>query len=459
MTKPLDPIEATTATRAGAQPGAMQSASPTAATQAAGEAAAHAACANCGTALAGEYCHHCGQYAHNPLTSFRHAVEDVFESFWHLDGRIFRTLRELFVPGRVARSYLAGHRVRYIPPLRLFVILSLLTFFVGRLVLHADVSPIRTDGVERGFAQAQTVEEVRKREAELLAPIEAAEQARTAPGVDASLIAARVRIQGEAATRIVELREQAEARKPAANAAPADAGAATQSARTAAQAGAADASRAGAATPAGEADPAAAANDAERDGSRVWTAGDGDTPFVCRFNGKAWHATDNPVRVAWLPGFAETWFNKRVGRACENLREADRNGERLFQQFLGAVPTALFLLMPVFALLLKLCFLGSGRSYLEHLVVALYSHCFLLLMLLTLFLLAGAGNAGAAGWATGIGYAAVWVFMPIYLWLMQRRVYGGGWWINALRYTVIGWTYVVLVSLATAYAALQGISS
>jgi hypothetical protein len=451
MTKPLDPIEATTASRAGKAIDAPHASADA-------EPPAHAACANCGTALAGEYCHHCGQYAHNPLTSFRHAVEDVFESVWHLDGRIFRTLRELFLPGRVARGYLAGHRVRYIPPLRLFVILSLLTFFVGKLVLHADVNPIRTDGVARGFAEARTVEEVRRREAELLVPIEAAEQARTAPGMDASLIAARVRIQGEAATRIAQLRDEARTGKagaPASNATQDDT--ASGESAQAPRAETAPASNAAAAAAAKAAAPNAESE--ERDGADTWTAGDGDTPFVCRFNGKAWHATDNPVRVAWLPGFAEKWFNKRVGRTCDNLRDADRNGERLFQQFLGAVPTALFLLMPVFALLLKLCFLGSGRSYLEHLVVALYSHCFLLLMLMTLFLLVAAGNAGVAAWLTGLGYAAVWIFMPIYLWLMQRRVYGGGWWINALRYVVIGWTYVVLVSLATAYAALQGISS
>ena len=60
------------------------------------------ACENCGSTLQGHYCHVCGQRVHNPLRNFRHAVEEVFESFWHLDGRIFRTLRDLTVPGRVA---------------------------------------------------------------------------------------------------------------------------------------------------------------------------------------------------------------------------------------------------------------------------------------------------------------------------------------------------------------------
>ena len=446
MTKPLDPIEATTAARAGKSrlPAATGRAGDAEGADDASEAHP-GACANCGTALAGEYCHHCGQFAHNPLTSFRHAVEDVFESFWHLDGRIFRTLRDLFVPGRVAHNYLAGHRVRYIPPLRLFVILSLLTFFVGQLVLHVEEGPIQTGQVAGEFGQAKSVEEVKRIEERLLAPIEAAEQSRTAPGVDPALITARVRIQGEAATRIAELREQGEA-----GASPAAAPDASKPTAASRDAGTPDAKPDASGT---------RVEDTNEDGDRSWVVGDGDTPFVCRINGTPWHPTDNPVRIAWVPAFVEGLLNKRVGRACDNLKNADGNLDRLFQQFLGAVPTALFLLMPLFALLLKISFLGSGRSYLEHLVVALYSHCFLLLMLMALFLLAAAGNAGAPGWLTGIGHAAVWIFMPIYLWLMQRRVYGGGWWVNALRYLVIGWIYVVLVSLATAYAGLVGLSS
>ena len=75
------------------------------------------ACENCQTPLQGGFCHVCGQNAHNPLRSFGHAVEEVFESFWHLDGRIFRTLRTLLSPGRLANAYLAGHRAPYVAPL------------------------------------------------------------------------------------------------------------------------------------------------------------------------------------------------------------------------------------------------------------------------------------------------------------------------------------------------------
>ncbi|HEY4555404.1 MAG TPA: DUF3667 domain-containing protein, partial [Lysobacter sp.] len=112
-----------------------------------------AACENCATPLAGAYCHACGQHAANPLRHVGHAIEDVFESFWHLDGRVFRTLRDLFVPGRVAAHYLAGRRVRYIPPLRLFVVLTVITFFIGQLTLGGDTAPVRV-GVGNAAAPA-----------------------------------------------------------------------------------------------------------------------------------------------------------------------------------------------------------------------------------------------------------------------------------------------------------------
>src|SRR5690554_5786240 len=95
-------------------------------------------CENCDTPLQGHYCDDCGQSMHNPIRHFGHAIEEFFEAFWHLDGRVFRTLRELQVPGRVAVNYLAGHRARYIAPHRLFVVLSVLTFFVVSVSVHVE---------------------------------------------------------------------------------------------------------------------------------------------------------------------------------------------------------------------------------------------------------------------------------------------------------------------------------
>jgi hypothetical protein len=93
-----------------------------------------ASCANCGGPVGREYCGDCGQSRDGldrSVWSFlREAVEEVF----NLEGRTLRTLRPLLLePGAVTAEYFAGRRVRYTPPLRLYLVASA-AFFLGYLV-------------------------------------------------------------------------------------------------------------------------------------------------------------------------------------------------------------------------------------------------------------------------------------------------------------------------------------
>jgi len=404
---------------------------------------APANCENCGTPLQGHYCHACGQSVHSPTRHFGHAVEEVFESFWHLDGRVFRTLRDLLVPGRIARNYLAGQRARYIAPLRLFLILSLLTFFIGTLVVHVDKAPIKFGG--EGAAEidrAKTVAEVRQVESRLLAKLSVDEKkaART-PGVNPALVATRVAIEGAAADRIAELEEIAKDR------AEANPSAETADARKAEAPASKDDRKA--------AEPTAAPGDAKAQTKE-------DEQVHWRFNGREWDETTNPVDSPLLPAFADRWLNHKIGRAKENVARMSGDPNRFVEAFLGAVPTALFLLVPVFALLLKVFYLGSGRRYLEHIVVALYSQAWLLLMLLGLFVLNAVKDAFSANWVavlTSLLSALLWMWAPIYLWVMQHRVYGDHWAVTTLRYLAIGSIYMVLVLCVVIFAMLSGLVS
>jgi len=405
---------------------------------------APANCENCSTPLRGHYCYECGQSVHSPTRHFGHAAEEVFESFWHLDGRVFRTLRDLLVPGRIARNYLAGQRVRYIAPLRLFVILSLLTFFIGKLVVHVDQAPIQFGGEgAAAIDRAKTIAEVRQVESRLLAELSVDEKkaART-PGVNPAQVATRVAIQGAAADRIAELEEIAKDRAEAnPSAKPADTGKAEAPAGKGASTGALPTS------------PAVVAAKAQKEE---------DEDLHWRFNGREWDEKTNPVDIAFLPGFADRWLNRKIGRAKENLARMDVDANKFVEAFLGAVPTALFLLMPVFALLLKVFYLGSGRRYLEHIVVALYSHAWLLLTLLGLFILNALKDAFSANWVavlTSLLSALLWMWTPIYLWVMQHRVYGDHPVITTLRYLAIGSIYMVLVLFVVVFAMLSGLVS
>ena len=128
-------------------------------------------------------------------------------------------------------------------------------------------------------------------------------------------------------------------------------------------------------------------------------------------------------------------------------------------RLIGSGPSALFVLVPVFALLLKLAYIGTGRVYLEHLVVALYSHAYLCLCVLALCLTQAFGSlvtADSYWWK--IPYwtvlAAILVWMPIYLLKMQQRVYRQHRIVTLLKFSVLGALYFMMLVMALIFLTL-----
>jgi hypothetical protein len=90
----------------------------------------HGACLNCGTLLAGEFCHACGQngHVHKTLASIGH---DLLHGVFHFEGKIWRTLPMLVVrPGELTRRYIAGERAKFVSPLALYLFAVFLMFAV-----------------------------------------------------------------------------------------------------------------------------------------------------------------------------------------------------------------------------------------------------------------------------------------------------------------------------------------
>ena len=58
-----------------------------------------------------------------------------------------------------------------------------------------------------------------------------------------------------------------------------------------------------------------------------------------------------------------------------------------------------------------------------------------------------------------LAIAGVLVWMPIYLLVMQRRVYGESWLVTSLKFTVLGWLYFSVVTVATALLALASLAN
>jgi hypothetical protein len=99
-------------------------------------------CANCAAPLGGEYCSHCGQRHEPHVHSLGHFAGEALESITHADSRLWRTLWNLLSrPGVLTREFFAGKRVGYLPPFRLYLVISLLFFVIARPDAHtkADV--------------------------------------------------------------------------------------------------------------------------------------------------------------------------------------------------------------------------------------------------------------------------------------------------------------------------------
>ena len=99
--------------------------------------AAHT-CANCGATVTDKYCGRCGQRLDHTIHSVWHFGLEATEDLTHADSRLWSTLLALlFKPGFLTQEFLSGRRARYLPPLRLYLVLSVL-FFLLITLLHNE---------------------------------------------------------------------------------------------------------------------------------------------------------------------------------------------------------------------------------------------------------------------------------------------------------------------------------
>jgi len=116
-------------------------------------------CKNCDAVLLGRFCANCSQAADVHVPSTMELVHDLLEGLTHSDSRLWRTLKFLwFKPGRLTQEFVAGRRAAYLPPFRLYLILSIVFFLIASLT-HIPGEVIRFDDASKpaGVAGAPRV--------------------------------------------------------------------------------------------------------------------------------------------------------------------------------------------------------------------------------------------------------------------------------------------------------------
>ena len=91
-------------------------------------------CKNCNSEIREYYCSHCGQ-KDTQLLSVKEIVREFTDNIFSFDSRFFITLKYLISkPGFLTTEYWKGKRTTYLPPLKLYLVLSVLYFFTISMI-------------------------------------------------------------------------------------------------------------------------------------------------------------------------------------------------------------------------------------------------------------------------------------------------------------------------------------
>lgn len=183
-------------------------------------------------------------------------------------------------------------------------------------------------------------------------------------------------------------------------------------------------------------------------------------PLSLNFGNGQFDPVSNPIRIASLPDSTNEWINQRVVRVQSKLEASREDPEPFVDALFAALPPMLFVVLPLFALILKVWYVFKRRFYMEHLLVAIHSHAFLSLMLLlmSVSMLTERLLPTSSAFLFWVD-RAIWIWTIVYLFLMQKRIYRHGWMMGIISFGVIGVAYVTLISLGLAGALVAGVLS
>ena len=98
-------------------------------------------CLNCGHFVEEKFCPNCGQENTETRKPFHYLFTHFVEDFTHYDGQFWGTIKNLlFKPGKLTETYVEGKRQRFVPPVKLYIFISFITFFLFALFppFHMD---------------------------------------------------------------------------------------------------------------------------------------------------------------------------------------------------------------------------------------------------------------------------------------------------------------------------------
>ncbi|PRZ24153.1 DUF3667 domain-containing protein [Flavobacterium granuli] len=96
-------------------------------------------CLNCRYVVENRFCSNCGQENTDTRKTFYHLFIHFIEDLTHYENAFWKTIKNLlFKPSALTKEYLSGKRLSYLAPVRLYIFISFITFFLITVFPNKD---------------------------------------------------------------------------------------------------------------------------------------------------------------------------------------------------------------------------------------------------------------------------------------------------------------------------------
>ncbi len=115
-------------------------------------------CLNCRHVVEKRFCPNCGQENKHTRESFHFLFTHFFEDFTHYEGSFWKTIKYLlFYPAKLTQEYLSGKRQAYVQPVRLYIFISFVTFFLLSTLPVFESDKTETNETEKHAQEKEMV--------------------------------------------------------------------------------------------------------------------------------------------------------------------------------------------------------------------------------------------------------------------------------------------------------------
>ncbi|PKG81485.1 hypothetical protein CXF85_18640 [Colwellia sp. 75C3] len=395
-------------------------------------------CENCHQELNGPFCASCGQSSDSTLKYFWLVIMHLLDDIFSFDSRASRTIWPLITrPAFLTNEYFAGRRVHYVPPLRLYLFISIVFFITLKFFIASDdANSIDINGNQEVVTQVKAhIKQLKTKQNSLQeSSLESTQTLDEITRLNEELAKFsnyfadlnREYTSGQNKQLIKITREMVELEFD-------------------------------------KADEGLSSKKQERFESLIEKRLKLISGGIISEELTIANNEDGSLSFEFL----SKEQNKKLNEFTEELKE---KGEKAFnsdtgplmEQVIGKLPQLMFILLPLFAVLLKVMFIFSKRLYMEHLTVALHSHSFIFITVLLFEMLDLledylAETSPTIASFSGVVAGGLLVWIPIYLFLMQKRVYKQGKFFTFVKFSIIGILYILMIGVTAIVAMVWGI--